>query len=224
MGLSSSALALPVSFPPTLHESIKVHQAWGAAGAARPSPGRASLVSSVVDGLEDLTVGQLACPEATPGFLQQVAALVRQEQSGIRRAGREVERWELPSPAQRVAATGNVPGGISQRQIALPALMVAKERQGLACFELHPSTPCPAALAQTCRLFASVMPRPSTDPVPVEGRPQATRDTAEERATLPTGDAPQSHFAATHRAVCRRRQPISAIELRVLTNLMAPSL
>ena len=51
-----------VSFPPTLHEwvSIKVHQAWGAAGAARASPGRASQVSSVVDGLEDLKVGQLA--------------------------------------------------------------------------------------------------------------------------------------------------------------------
>ena len=40
-----------VSFPPTLHEwvSIKVHQAWGAAGAARASPGRALQVSSVVD-------------------------------------------------------------------------------------------------------------------------------------------------------------------------------
>ena len=108
-----------VSFPPTLHEwvSIKVHQAWGAAGAARASPGRALQVSSVVDGLDDLTVGQLAFvgtrligPETTPGFLQQVAALVRQEQSGVRRADRELERWELPSPAQRVAAASNVPG------------------------------------------------------------------------------------------------------------------
>ena len=87
-----------------------------------------------------------------------------------------------------------------------------------ACFALRPSTPCPAVLAQTRRLFVSVMPRASTDPVPAEGRPQATCDTAEERATLPTGDAPQCHFAATHRAVCRRRQPISAIELRVLAN------
>ena len=115
LGISSPR----VSFPPTLHEwvSIKVHQAWGAAGAARASPGRALQVSSVVDGLDDLTVGQLAFvgtrligPETTPGFLQQVAALVRQEQSGVRRADRELERWELPSPAQRVAAASNVPG------------------------------------------------------------------------------------------------------------------
>ena len=101
--------ALRVSFPPTLHEwvSIKVHQAWGAAGAARASPGRASVVSSVVDGLEDLSVGQLAYvgtrligPDATPGFLQQVAALISEERSGSRRASAEGERWELPAPAQ----------------------------------------------------------------------------------------------------------------------------
>ena len=36
-------------------------------------------------------------------------------------------------------------------------------------------------------------------------------------ATLSIEDAPQSDFAASQRAVCRRRS-ISAIELRVLTN------
>ena len=107
LGISSPR----VSFPPTLHEWVSiVHQAWGAAGAARASPGRALQVSSVVDGQLAFVGTRLIGPETTPGFLQQVAALVRQEQSGFRRADRELERWELPSPAQRVAAASNVPG------------------------------------------------------------------------------------------------------------------
>ena len=44
------------------------------------------------------------------------------------------------------------------------------------------------------------------------------QDAATERATLPLGEAPMSHYVATHRVVCSRRQAISTINLRVLTN------